>query len=116
MWHDECSKVEDKSIRQKLLIISDQVYEKTGGIPYYSKFIGSSFVNGTIDEMPDYTILRDYLCEIYDSKFMTEAERSVLKILADKPMQFENIADDVNALVTKGLVEKDENLNSATLL
>lgn len=115
MWHDECSKVEDKSIRQKLLIISDQVYEKTGGIPYYSKFIGSSFVNGTIDEMPDYTILRDYLCEIYDSKFMTEAERSVLKILADKPMQFENIADDVNALVTKGLVEKDENTYSIIL-
>lgn len=109
MWQDECSKVEDDSLKQRLLEIEDQVYEKTGGVPYYSKFIGSSFVNGTIDKMPDYTILRDYLCEIYDSKFMTEAERSVLMILADKSMQFDNIADDVNALVTKGLVEKDNN-------
>ena len=115
MWYDECSKVEDESLKQKLLLIKDQVYDKTGGIPYYSKFIGSSFVNGTIDEMPDYTILRDYLCEIYDNKFMTDAERSVLKTLADKPMRFDNIADDVNALVTKGLVGKDENTYSIVL-
>lgn len=112
MWQDECSKVEDDSLKQRLLEIEDQVYEKTGGVPYYSKFIGSNFVNGTIDKMPDYTILRDYLCEIYDSKFMTEAERSVLMILADKPMRFDNIADDVNALVTKGLVESEESTYS----
>lgn len=112
MWNDECSKIEDGNLRQRLLDIKDQVYEKTGGIPYYSKFIGSSFVNGTIDRMPDYTILRDYLCEIYESKFMTESERSVLKILADKPMRFDNIADDVNALVTKGLVESEESTYS----
>ena len=65
--------------------------------------------------MPDYTILRDYLCEIYESKFMTEPERSVLRILADKPMQFDNIADDVNALVTKGLVEKEGSTYSIIL-
>ena len=112
MWNDECSKIEDGNLRQRLLDIKDQVYEKTGGIPYYSKFIGSSFVNGTIDRMPDYTILRDYLCEIYESKFMTDFERSVLKTLADKPMRFDNIADDVNALVTKGLVESEESTYS----
>lgn len=107
MWEAECCLVQDESRRKTLLSFKDAIYEKTGGIPYYAKYIGSSFVNGTITALPDYTILRDYICEIYESAFMTNEERSVLSILENNGQTFsETLPDDVNALIAKGLVEK----------
>lgn len=106
MWKFECSLIEDEELRSKLMSMSDSVFEKTGGIPYYAKFIGSCFINGTIETLPDYTILRDYISEIYDSRFMTDSERSILHLLCNGPMCFESMPDDVNALISKGLVSK----------
>ena len=107
LWSDECSLIDDSCLKDKLLSIKDEIYKKTAGIPYYAKFIGSSFINGTIEKLPDYTILRDYLCEIYENRFMTESERSTLHILADGPKPFDAVPDDINSLITKGLVLRD---------
>lgn len=113
MWRSECNLVEDEILKERLLSFKNLLYQKTGGIPYYAKFIGSSFVNGTIDSFPDYTIIRDYLCEIYDNRFMTEGERSTLKILAIESKSFEeDLPDDISALVEKGLVSRDNNTYS----
>lgn len=106
MWDSECSLIGDEKLRDKLISMFDFVFEKTGGIPYYAKFIGSYFINGTIESLPDYTILRDYISEIYNSRFMTESERSVLNILSDGAKSFDSMPDDVNALISKGLVSK----------
>lgn len=106
MWESECSLIEDGELKDKLMSMADSVFGKTGGIPYYAKFIGSCFINGTIESLPDYTILRDYISEIYNSRFMTESERSVLNILSDGAKSFELIPDDVNALISKGLVSE----------
>lgn len=110
MWKYECSLIGDKDLCQKILSLEDVIYSKTGGVPYYAKFIGSSFLNGTITEMPDYSILRDYLMGIYESKFMTETERSALKVLANGGIKFGNeVPDGVNSLYIKGLVEIKDN-------
>lgn len=110
MWEYECSFIEDKDLYQKIVSLEDIVYSKTGGVPYYAKFIGSSFMNGTITEMPDYGILRDYLMGVYESKFMTETERSALRVLAKGGIKFENeVPDGVNSLYIKGLVEEKDN-------
>ena len=114
MWGFECSLIEDEILKDKLTSICDLVYEKTGGIPYYAKFIGSCFINGTIDSLPDYTILRDYISEIYDSRFMTDQERSVLQRLSNGPKSFDSVPDDVNILVSKGLVHHQNNSYSIT--
>lgn len=106
MWEYECSLIEDKDLCQQLVSLEETIYSKTGGVPYYAKFIGSSFMNGTITEMPDYGILRDYLIEIYESNFMTDDERSALKILSKGVRIFkENLPDGIVALYNKGLVE-----------
>lgn len=110
MWRYECSLIEDKGLCQQLVSLEDNIYSKTGGVPYYAKYIGSSFLNGTITEMPDYSILRDYLMGVYESKFMTEMERSALKILAKGSKNFGNdVPDGVNSLYIKGLVEISNN-------
>ena len=40
MWKYECSLIGDKDLRQKILSLEDVIYSKTGGDPYYAKFIG----------------------------------------------------------------------------
>ena len=110
MWKYECSLIEDKDLYQQLISLEDLIYSKTGGVPYYAKYIGSSFLNGTISEMPDYSILRDYLMGVYESQYTTETERSALKILANGAKVFgNNVPDGVNSLYIKGLVEKRNN-------
>ncbi len=110
MWNFECSLIEETDLQQKLISLEDAIYSKTGGVPYYAKYIGSSFMNGTITEMPDYSILRDYLMEVYENKFMTDAERSALILLAKGSRDFANtVPDGVNSLFLKGLVENSNN-------
>ena len=110
MWKNECTLIEDQELCQKLLSLEDVIYSKTGGVPYYAKYIGSSFLNGTITEMPDYSILRDYLLGVYENKFMTETERSALNVLAKGAKKFgEDVPDGVNSLYIKGLVEIKDN-------
>ena len=106
MWKNECSLIDNKDLYQKLVLLEDAIYSKTGGVPYYAKFIGSSFMNGNITEMPDYSILRDYLIGIFESRFMTDDERSALKLLSKGGKVFaENLPDGIVALYNKGLVE-----------
>lgn len=110
MWEDECSLIEDDNLCKELISLRDKVYVKTGGIPFYAKFIGSSFLNGSIQEMPDYSILRDHLCEIYESRFMSNLERSALIVLSKGPKEYSDIIPEgITSLKAKGLVEKNDN-------
>lgn len=110
MWEDECSLIEDDNLCQELISLRDKVYVKTGGVPFYAKFIGSSFLNGSIQEMPDYSILRDHLCEIYESRFMSNLERSALIALSKGPKEYSDIIPEgITSLKAKGLVEKNDN-------
>lgn len=107
MWDDECSLIEDAELRSVIVSYKKEIYTKTGGIPYYAKFIGSSFLNGTITEIPDYSILRDYLSEIYENRFMSDIERSSLILLAQGPREFKDtLPDGISLLESKGLLEK----------
>ena len=110
MWEDECSLIEDENLCKELISLRDEVYVKTGGVPFYAKFIGSSFLNGSIQEMPDYSILRDHLCEIYESRFMSNLERSALIALSKGPKLYVDIIPEgITSLKAKGLVEKNDN-------
>lgn len=110
MWEDECSLIEDNNLCKELISLKDKVYVKTGGVPFYAKFIGSSFLNGSIQEMPDYSILRDHLCEIYESRFMSNLERSALIALSKGPKVYADIIPEgITSLKAKGLVEKNKN-------
>lgn len=110
MWEDECLLIEDDNLSKELISLRDKVYTKTGGVPFYAKFIGSSFLNGSIQEMPDYSILRDHLCEIYESRFMSNLERSALIALSKGPIVYTDIIPEgVMSLKAKGLVEKKDN-------
>ncbi|MBQ6063628.1 MAG: hypothetical protein IJK87_08370 [Prevotella sp.] len=106
MWNNECMLIEDSHLRKLLMNIGDTVIDKTGGVPYFEKYVGSCFLNKNVVSMPDYTIIRDYLSEIVNSRFMSESERNVLAVLCDGPKQFEVIPDGVNALMSKGLLSK----------
>lgn len=107
MWNDECMLIVDAHLRNKLINLKDIVIEKTGGVPYFEKFIGSCFLNKSVESMPDYTIIRDYLSEIVNSRFMSKSERNVLTALCEGPKPFEDIPDGVNALMSKGLLSKN---------
>jgi hypothetical protein len=110
MWEDECSLIEDDILCKELISLRDKVYVKTGGVPFYAKFIGSSFLNGSIQEMPDYSILRDHLCEIYESRFMSNPEHSALIALSEGPKVYADIIPEgITSLKAKGLVEKKDN-------
>lgn len=106
MWKHECSLIGDDALAQLIGSLEDDVYDKTGGIPYFAKFVGSSFMNGTIKEMPDYGLLREHLAVIFENRFMSETERSALKILAKGPKSFkDNLPDGISSLFNKGLIE-----------
>lgn len=109
MWNDECMLINDKYLRNKMISLSDIVIEKTGGVPYFEKYIGSCFLNKNVESMPDYTIIRDYLSAIVNSRFMSKSERNVLFALCNGAKQFEVIPDGVNALLAKGLLSKNDN-------
>lgn len=105
MWNNECHLIENMSIRNTFLAMSKQIYEKTGGVPYYSKFIASHILNSGNLTLPQYDIIRDYLCEIVNNRFVSNQERSSLYLLAKQSkMYVDTIPDGVMSLKAKGLV------------
>lgn len=113
MWSFECSMIEDVETKNHYLSLCDNVYSKTGGVPYYSKFIGAHMYMNHSFVLPEYDIIRDYLAEIVNNRFMSDVERSTLFQLADGGATFdENKSDGLNGLITKGLVKESKNYYS----
>lgn len=105
MWNNECNLIANIEVRRSFLAMSKEIYEKTGGIPYYSKFIASHILNSGNRTLPQYDIIRDYLCEIVNNRFVSNQERSSLYMLAKhSKMYVDTIPDGVMSLKAKGLV------------
>lgn len=110
MWTDECFMIDDIEARERIMSLSNEMYEKTGGMPYYSKFVGSHILINGLSEIPNYEIVRDYLAEIVNSKYMSDVERSTLYQLAKGNIVFKDTKPDgINGLETKGLIKVNDN-------
>lgn len=109
MWNKECILVKNDITRKKLFSLEEDVFNKTGGVPFYAKYVGSCVINKNLEQIPDYSSIRDYLREIFNSRFMTDAEKSALIMLANNRKQYEQeLPDGISTLITKGLVTNEE--------
>lgn len=111
LWYQECNLIEDVEKKEALLNLAREVYEASGGIPFYVKKIGKELLR--MDKpikLPPYTILREYFVEVMDNQFLKENERRFLISLADSPIVFDEIVpDEVIKLKEKGLVVEKDN-------
>ena len=106
MWKDECLLINDTVQRDALMSVVSEVYNKTGGVPYYAKFIGAHMITNNSGIVPEYQIVRDYLAEIANNRFISEVERSALFLLSKGEKSFEDtMPDGVSGLVSKGLLK-----------
>ena len=113
MWKYECSMIGDTETRDNFLSMHNEIYAKTGGIPYYAKYLGSHMIINKSHSIPNYEVIRDYLAEIVNSRFMSDVERSVLFQLAKGEMVINNIKPDgLNGLIAKGLLRIEGNTYS----
>lgn len=105
LWNNECSLIEDNETKNQFIDLQHLMYVKTGGIPYYAKFVASHMYTNMLNKLPEYDIIRDYLCEIVNNRFVSEIEHNALFIFANGPKSFDNaIPDGVTSLRAKGLV------------
>lgn len=104
LWKYEVSLCQDKKMGNKLLSRLDFVYQKTGGIPYYAKMVGTYYLVEGKD--PEYTLLSDYFDQIYNS--LNDAERKLAKDLAILPRNCKD-SIELRALIDKGLVHNVNN-------
>lgn len=108
MWEHECNLINDADTKDKTLLQLDYAYEKSGGVPFYAKFIGRQYqIEKDLKEQPTFAILRDYLDEMYNNRFFTDAERLVMSSLAMKPIVYgDNEPEGVSTIIEKGIAEK----------
>lgn len=105
LWQHECSLIEETFLRQQYLDLLSPLFQKTGGVPYYAKFVASHMYTNRKVALPEYDVIRDYLCEIINNRFVSEAERSTMFLLSKGPKNFEGtIPDGITSLRSKGLV------------
>lgn len=105
LWQHECSLIEETFLRQQYLDLLSPLFQKTGGVPYYAKFVASHMYTNKKVALPEYDVIRDYLCEIINNRFVSEAERSTMFLLSKGPKNFEGtIPDGITSLRSKGLV------------
>ena len=55
MWNHECSLIDDPQVRTKLSELEEFAHDKSGGIPFYAKVIGSHVL--VKEKLPNYTDL-----------------------------------------------------------
>ena len=109
LWNKECSLIEENDIQKQFVDLQDSMYIKTGGVPYYAKFVASHMYTNRLNVLPEYDIIRDYLCEIVNNRFVSEIEHNALFSFSQGPKMFDNaIPDGVTSLRTKGLVSISE--------
>lgn len=108
MWEHECNLINDADTKDKTLLQLDYAYEKSGGVPFYAKFIGRQYqIEKDLKKQPTFAILRDYLDEMYNNRFFTDAERLVMSSLAMKPIVYgDNEPEGVSTIIEKGIAEK----------
>lgn len=108
MWEYECSLIEDEVIKNTTLSKMDFAYHKSGGVPFYAKFIGRQYQILPFETKdPSYIILRDHLKEMYENRFFSQEEKEIMVRLARRPLIFDyNEPDGVKLLIEKGVARK----------
>lgn len=108
MWEKECSTIDDVAVKEKTMSTIEYAFKKSGGVPFYAKFIGRQFqIQPDAPVDPPYLIVRDYLKEMFDNRFFTKEERSIMRRLSRKPINFGNsAAEGVKLLIDKGLARE----------
>ena len=101
MWMYEVSLCDDKDKRDYLISKKEFAYQKTGGIPYYAKVLGSRLIVDGVE--PDYTVLSDYFDQIYNT--LNQAERKLIKEIAVLPKNYKE-SRELRSLMDKGLIHK----------
>ena len=110
MWTNACLMIDDINERDRFQSLINEMYSKTGGVPYYSKFVGSHMLINNLLSIPNYEIVRDYLAEIVNSPYMSEVERSMLYQLAKAPLSIKDTKPDgISGIETKGLLKLEGN-------
>ena len=100
MWESESSKIEDAHIREKVIAEENFAYEKSGGVPFYAKQIGSYIlIHG---KRPDYSDLS--FAEIIGSLSLDE-KRTLYQICFDNDVDKTTVTDSLEA---KGLITSQD--------
>lgn len=112
MWNFECNLIQDDREKQKMNQYLEFVFEKSGGVPFYAKFMGAHLLSlQDNQQLPSYLLLRDYLSEVVNNRFHTESEKKVLFLLSKGPIENgQTIPDGITGLVQKGLVTQNSNV------
>lgn len=104
MWNDECLRIEDKVLRQKLLESCHQAYISTGGVPFFAKKYGTEMITYGIE--PNYTSFRNFLESILE----INKEASKILYLLTKGKQSLELSDSVHFLLDFGLIKQSNNI------
>lgn len=107
MWNDEVQNVESEAKRSLLMSKAEFAWEKSGGIPFYGKLIGTEFLVKK-NAVVDYTLLQTFFDEILKGN-MSKDEKQILKSLSTLARRFQE-TPALKSLINKGLVKYDDKL------
>lgn len=108
MWEYECSLITDLKIQKQTQLKVDFAFNKSGGVPFYAKFIGRQYQISSEDiEEPSFMILRDHLKEMFENRFFSQEEIDIMKNLSRHPIDYGDMdPEGVTLLIDKGLARK----------
>lgn len=108
MWNYECSLIENEKIKNKTLGKVEFAFKKSGGVPFYAKYIGRQYqINTELVADPSFMILRDNLEEMFENRFFTEEERNIMISLSKHPVNYGTSNPvGVSLLIEKGIAKK----------
>ena len=110
MWQYECSLIKDESTRSITESKLDFAFRKSGGVPFYGRFIGRQYqLGGGANTEPTFMILQDNLKEVWDSPFLLEEERKAMLSLSKDSSHSNVVPKGIETLlIEKGLVRKTD--------
>lgn len=104
MWNDECELIDNTEIRDRIKVECDFAFEKSGGVPFYGKLIGSHLLRNS--NRPDYTICVPVFKEMIN-KTMTIAEINILNELSKGKTSIPSSLA-YSSLIDKGIIVKNK--------
>ncbi len=105
MWKFECEKITDESLKKELILLSEQAYKASGGVPFYAKAIGKE-IRAT-KKFPDYTVLQNQFVEM--EKLFSDQERKLLREISCSPKKYDLQSASLKKLLNYGLISMDKN-------
>ncbi len=117
MWKYECELIEEESVKNKTLSKLDFAFHKSGGVPFYAKFIGRQYqIAPSKTNEPTFLILRDHLKEMFENRFFTKEEKEIMVNLSRRPINYgESEPEGVSLLIDKGIARKSGEYTELTM-